>query len=188
MFCRYIIQVSIVWAIPTCKPAGSQVGSSIPLEFSRLASSKTAQGPTNVYMLDRETVDLIPSGIEGANVVYDGVKIYRPVEGTPVPTIPVNSVVEVPVSTIAATAPAAAATTTQAATERPVLQPPERPVLQPTMAVKPAPAASQQAAAKTVAGGSAGKTTGCGSSNRAAAGCETGMVLAAVKDRRRARV
>jgi hypothetical protein len=62
-----------------------------------------------------------------------------------------------------------------------VLQPTERPVLQPTMAVKPAPAASQQAAAKAVAGGSAGKTTGCGS-NRAGAGCETGTALAAVKD------
>lgn len=61
------------------------------MEASRLASSKAAQGPNNVYLWDKETVDLIPEGIEGATVVYEGVTITKGAEGVPVPTVPAAS-------------------------------------------------------------------------------------------------
>lgn len=169
-----------MWALPTCKPAGSTVGGSIPLESSRLANNKAAQGPSNVYLYDRETVDLIPQGIEGPNVIYQGVSITAPpAEGTPVPTIPVGSVVSGE-----RTAPSGSSTTGAAATG--ATQPAgDRTTQQQAAAPAPAkPAVTQEASAKTVVGGSAGKPPGC-AGNSAAAGCNSGPVLAAAKDRRR---
>jgi hypothetical protein len=90
--CRYIIQLSVVWAVPSCKPPGSRPSGSIPLESSRLANNKNAQGPTNIYLWDKETVDLLPQGIEGTTVIYEGVKIVKPAEGSTLTT----DVVDVP--------------------------------------------------------------------------------------------
>lgn len=105
---RYILQVSLVWAVPSCKPAGSPVGGSIALEAARLDSSESAQGPTNVYLWDKETVALLPPGIEAANVVYDGMTITAPAAGTAVPTMPAPVQALAPVPTIPAPAPVAA--------------------------------------------------------------------------------
>lgn len=163
---RYIIQVSIVWAVPSCKPAGSGPGGNIPLESSRLASSKNAQGPTNVYMWDKETVDLLPRGIEGANIVYAGVTITKPVEGIPVPTIPVASIIPsasqpgVPVPTL----PGQSAQSMQAEKS-----PAEKPATQ--------QAAAKQVVAEQTKGG--GKASGC---DGASGNCDTSVVLAAAKN------
>jgi hypothetical protein len=109
---RYIIQLAFVWALPSCKPAGAAGGSAIPLDASRLASSSSAQGPTSLYLLgDKETVDLIPQGVEGANIIYDGVTIIAPAV---VPAAAAAKAPEQPAPAAAATkvaepAPAAAA-------------------------------------------------------------------------------
>jgi hypothetical protein len=161
---RYIIQVSIVWAVPSCKPPGASPGGTIALEASRLASSKNTQGPTNIYLWDKDTVDLIPQGIEGATVVYDGVTITKPAEGVPVPTIPVSSLSQGSAAAPAPTTPA------QESQRQEAKGPAEKPAT-------PQAAAKEAAAQQT---GSAGKA-GCASS-RAVDNCDTGIVLAAVKN------
>jgi hypothetical protein len=165
---RYIIQVSIVWAVPSCKTPGASPGGSIPMEASRLASSKNAQGPTNVYLWDKDTVDLIPQGIEGATVVYDGVTITKPSEGVAVPTIPVSG------SSQGSTAGPTQTTPAQSQGQGSKVQEEK------ALAEKPA---VQQAAAKEAVAqqtGGAGKA-GC-VGGRAVDNCDTGVVLAAVKN------
>jgi hypothetical protein len=128
-------------------------------------------------MFDKETVELIPQGIEGANVIYDGVTITKPAEseGTPAPTIPVASS-----SSSSSGQQAAVAVPTI-----PVAQPVKRVQEESGPAEKPAATSQQpQAAAKqTVAqqGAGGGKAVGCGG-ERTASNCDTGAVLAAAKN------
>lgn len=181
---RYIIQVSVVWAVPSCKPAGASPGGSIPLESSRLASKQAAAGPTNIYMFDKETVELIPQGIEAATVVYDGVTITKPAEeGIPVPTIPVAS------SSSSSTGSSSSSSTSQqvavAVPTIPIAQPVKRVQEETGPAEKPAAASQQQQAAAKQAvaqqGAGGGKAVGCGG-ERASSNCDTGAVLAAAKN------
>lgn len=172
-----------MWAVPSCKPPGASPGGSIPLESSRLASKQTAAGPTNIYMFDKETVELIPQGIEGATVVYEGVTITKPAEGEgiPVPTIPVAS------SSSSGSSSSRQQQVAVAVPTIPIAQPVKRVQEETGPAEKPAATSSQQpqlaakqaAAQQGAAGG--GKAVGCGG-DRATSNCDTGAVLAAAKN------
>jgi hypothetical protein len=112
---RYIIQLAFVWALPSCRPAGAAGSSAKPLEASRLAAAASKQGPASIYLLaDKETVDLIPSGVEAANIIYDGVTVIAPTRpaagaaGAKAPAAPTAA---------AAAAPTAAAPPASAAAE-----------------------------------------------------------------------
>lgn len=150
--CRYIIQLSFVWALPSCKPAGAATGSNvISLESSRLATSSGAQGPTNLYLWDKETVDLIPQSVEASNIIFAGVTIIAPPPAPPSDSSSSQAASGAASgsSTASATGPAAAAAV---------------PAAQPGTAAKAEPTTKAEAAAKPASAAAA-----AGSSKRAVA-------------------
>lgn len=76
LFCRYLIQIALVWAVPTCEAPGAPPAKPVQLPPSPYAASHRLA--TSLYLLDPDTVSLIPPEVEGANIVYDGVTIQYP--------------------------------------------------------------------------------------------------------------
>lgn len=75
-FCRYLIQIALVWALPTCQDPEAPPARPVVLAPSNAAASNRLA--TNIYTLDAQAASLIPPGVEAPSILVDGVRIQYP--------------------------------------------------------------------------------------------------------------